>query len=1501
MLNSRAKLRNRQVSNRIRRSRLETLERRQLLAADIPDFVGDGQIGLVGTAQVSDTWETINLTQTFVNPVVIAGPPSQNDGSPATVRVRNVNSNSFEISVDEWDYLDGTHATETVSYLVVEGGTHRLTDGTRLVAGYLTDQTHTWTSFSTDDLFSSRPVLLSQIMTDNDAAAATTRANVSSNNDFQIRIQEEEAADDIHGAETVGFILIDSGVGSTGDQDFQAFITSPIITHQDFDRSINGAGFDTAPAFFANMQTINGTDPSTVGLTALSNTTATIFINEEQSGDTEVAHWSAEVVGGLAIEPGGIFASTTVVASDRFDALEAHILGTDTMTFAELKTWSNTFDNESGSLGNRINDFVAAVEVVELYETEKGPLFTSQGISSFDNDWPTSNDSRGLERAIFRVYQAIFDATNANLIREFPDVVDTVMFKSTQNFPGTVAPPTDPNAVYQVRIDGSLAAQFGSPGGYESNEARRMTGAYLAPGSIAEVIVPQALVNAGYKIRVGGHSWDLSNKNSANRLHRVSNQFNITSTVTQVANPMGGNIYIEVPVGADAGIVDVQFRNTVRAPFFSDRGFDETSASEWNTERAYPGAFTDIESEYSMWTVPSKWVRTMSHAQIMAIIEAHDAMIQTASVAAGRDADRTKAILYMIVDTQIRGTAFSIGYPQSNYGNFSSSTVKAPLTVANATAGNGDSVLLHEHGHAELLTMFNGEPEAQVHMLATAVGHKVEGRTLQRAFAGSMAFGNTFNHTTSDILNSWVVMDQFLSNQDMVRAQAAYRPRGHADYVEYVELFGWEAYENFHRTLNNEADGKDWSELGIIRTNHNANDRILRLSREAGVNVAPLFKLWGHSPSNRSQLDTAMANEGLEPSVGIYDRLIEARNSVPQTQAQWNAVDNKVRAYYFSGEPLWDTLRNTNNGNTGYEASAYNGVERRTAAVARIDAIIASYFPGGRPEVVDRNTTPNVVLFEGINFHGQTLELPEGRYANVDLDASLVRNNEASSISIPEGFVVTVYNFQFSDDQATYTSSTADLASFDNRTSSVVVTRATIDGLSVDIGGTIAGTQYDQLITNAGTLDGTLTVSLTDSFVPSAADTFTLVVSSTNLAGEFGNVESGQRITTVGGEGTFLVTYDASSSTVVLSDYAVVSVASTIVNRGLAYRGASAIYGEGMVDPNKSALHGPGAAASMANYTNYSQGINRVVVDIDNLPATTLTESDFQFRVGNTEDFGNSLAWTSTSPSAINVAALAGTTKRVTIDWPHQTIMNQWLEVTVKANANTGLTQDDVFYFGNQVGDVDGSTSPSKHVTVNAFDTLDVRFHQSPSSNSVGIDNIYDIDRNGSVNAFDTLDVRFSQMPSGGLMMITLPPAAAPEATAAAPEAAPPAASSVAVQNPNNALDVNGDGQVTALDALIGINFLGQTAASSELWGFSERQSSAFFYDVSGDGQVTALDSLQIINKLGRSSSQQAEMSAIDQQDSLSDRDDELDWVSDRTLQQDSIFDLALSTWNKKE
>ena len=46
-----------------------------------------------------------------------------------------------------------------------------------------------------------------------------------------------------------------------------------------------------------------------------------------------------------------------------------------------------------------------------------------------------------------------------------------------------------------------------------------------------------------------------------------------------------------------------------------------------------------------------------------------------------------------------------------------------------------------------------------------------------------------------------------------------------------------------------------------------------------------------------------------------------------------------------------------------------------------------------------------------------------------------------------------------------------------------------------------------------------------------------------------------------------------------------------------------------------------------------------------------------------------------------------GGSDRVTIIWDDNAIEKQWLQVTVKATDNTGLVADDVFYFGNAVGE----------------------------------------------------------------------------------------------------------------------------------------------------------------------------------------------------------------------
>ncbi len=78
-------------------------------------------------------------------------------------------------------------------------------------------------------------------------------------------------------------------------------------------------------------------------------------------------------------------------------------------------------------------------------------------------------------------------------------------------------------------------------------------------------------------------------------------------------------------------------------------------------------------------------------------------------------------------------------------------------------------------------------------------------------------------------------------------------------------------------------------------------------------------------------------------------------------------------------------------------------------------------------------------------------------------------------------------------------------------------------------------------------------------------------------------------------------------------------------------------------------------------------------------------------------------------------------------------------------------------------------------------------------------------------------------------------------------------------QSPVEPLDVNADGQVVPLDALIAINGInnGDAGTLSGTPGTDD-----YYYDVSGDGNLTPLDPLQVINHLNRSTSSSTPNSA---------------------------------------
>ena len=110
---------------------------------------------------------------------------------------------------------------------------------------------------------------------------------------------------------------------------------------------------------------------------------------------------------------------------------------------------------------------------------------------------------------------------------------------------------------------------------------------------------------------------------------------------------------------------------------------------------------------------------------------------------------------------------------------------------------------------------------------------------------------------------------------------------------------------------------------------------------------------------------------------------------------------------------------------------------------------------------------------------------------------------------------------------------------------------------------------------------------------------------------------------------------------------------------------------DGAMAIDKSALL-PGSNASFANYTSYSCGINGLMLDIADLTGTP-TAADFILKVGNDN---TPSGWVpAPAPISITVRPGAGVngSSRVTLIWANNAIQKQWLQVTVKATAATGL------------------------------------------------------------------------------------------------------------------------------------------------------------------------------------------------------------------------------------
>ena len=171
----------------------------------------------------------------------------------------------------------------------------------------------------------------------------------------------------------------------------------------------------------------------------------------------------------------------------------------------------------------------------------------------------------------------------------------------------------------------------------------------------------------------------------------------------------------------------------------------------------------------------------------------------------------------------------------------------------------------------------------------------------------------------------------------------------------------------------------------------------------------------------------------------------------------------------------------------------------------------------------------------------------------------------------------------------------------------------------------------------------------------------------------------------------------------------------------------------------------PGDPKAVAfNVTNYSRGINGIIIDLSTTGGghASITAADFVFKVGNNN---TPSSWAAApAPASVAVSLGFGGNDRVEITWASGTITNKWLEVQMLANSRTGLAAPDVFFWGNRIADSASGTLDNNNFVTNSTDAAQVFATLTPA-NGAAITNVRDYNRDKTVNSTDAAIV-FAQL-----------------------------------------------------------------------------------------------------------------------------------------------------------
>ena len=258
-------------------------------------------------SDVTGSWQTITLPQSYVNPVVIATPRLLPGDAPVVARIRNAGTNSVELRIQTPGDLSAPVPSD-VHLVVVEAGTYS-GNGVRFEAGVRTidtvDHDGSWTPLAHQYQQSyTSPVVLGQVMSANDDrysvfwASDGSQTNPPNASAVAIGLHVAEDGAISRAAEQVGYLIVETGSGRIGDYDFAAALGSDTVE-----------GVGNAPPYVyateidgrvavlsaAAMDGANGGWPVLYGSNPVAGTSLALAFDEDQINDQERGHITEQV------------------------------------------------------------------------------------------------------------------------------------------------------------------------------------------------------------------------------------------------------------------------------------------------------------------------------------------------------------------------------------------------------------------------------------------------------------------------------------------------------------------------------------------------------------------------------------------------------------------------------------------------------------------------------------------------------------------------------------------------------------------------------------------------------------------------------------------------------------------------------------------------------------------------------------------------------------------------------------------------------------------------------------------------------------------------------------------------------------------------------------------------------------------------------------------------------------------------------------------------------